>query len=82
RIAGIFTDGDLRRALDRGVDVHRARMRSVMTPACVTVGQNCLAAEALNLMQRHRINALLVADETSNLRGVLNMHDLLRAGVL
>lgn len=82
RIAGIFTDGDLRRALDRGVDVHRARMRSVMTPACVTVGQDCLAAEALNLMQRHKINALLVADEKSNLRGVLNMHDLLRAGVL
>ncbi|MGH8508549.1 MAG: KpsF/GutQ family sugar-phosphate isomerase [Gammaproteobacteria bacterium] len=82
RIAGIFTDGDLRRALDRGIDVHRAHMRSVMTRACVTVGQDALAAEALNLMQRHKINALLVADEKSNLRGVLNMHDLLRAGVL
>lgn len=82
RVVGIFTDGDLRRALDRGVDVHSARMHEVMTHPCMTIGEDCLAAEALGLMQRHRINALLVIDRARILLGVVNMHDLLRAGVV
>jgi arabinose-5-phosphate isomerase len=82
RIAGIFTDGDLRRALDRGVDVHRARMHELMTRDCLTIPAESLAAEALGVMQRRRVNALLVADEGCRLAGVLNMHDLLRAGVM
>ncbi len=82
RVVGIFTDGDLRRALDRGVDVHTARMQVVMTHRCMTVGEECLAAEALGLMQQHRINALLVVDGEQILLGVVNMHDLLRAGVV
>jgi arabinose-5-phosphate isomerase len=82
RVAGIFTDGDLRRALDRGVDVHSARMQEVMTRECMTVTEACLAAEALSLMQQRRINALLIVDAERTLLGVVNMHDMLRAGVV
>src|SRR5579885_907064 len=82
RVLGIFTDGDLRRALDGGIDVHRARMREVMTRNGKTARADQLAAEALALMQKHKINALLVVDERQMLQGVLNMHDLLRAGVV
>ena len=82
RVAGIFTDGDLRRALDRGVDVHSARMQEVMTRECMTVTESCLAAEALSLMQQCRINALLIVDAERTLLGVVNMHDMLRAGVV
>lgn len=82
RVAGIFTDGDLRRALDRGVDVHSARMQEVMTRECMTVIEACLAAEALSLMQQCRINALLIVDAERTLLGVVNMHDMLRAGVV
>ena len=82
RVAGIFTDGDLRRALDRGVDVHSARMQDVMTRECMTVTEACLAAEALSLMQQRRINALLIVDAERTLLGVVNMHDMLRAGVV
>jgi len=81
-VMGIFTDGDLRRALDKGVDVHKATIRKVMTAGCLTVKAGMLAAEALGLMQRRRVNALLVVDEHQTLVGVLNMHDLLRAGVV
>lgn len=82
RLAGVFTDGDLRRTLDRGADVHEVRMHEVMTRDCKTVSEDILAAEALQLMERHRINALLVVDPDRRLQGVLNMHDLLRARVL
>lgn len=82
RVLGIFTDGDLRRALDKEVDVHRATIADVMTRGCITVSGDMLAAEGLNIMQNHAINALLVVDEDQRLVGALNMHDLLRAGVL
>ncbi|ADJ27270.1 KpsF/GutQ family sugar-phosphate isomerase [Nitrosococcus watsonii] len=79
---GIFTDGDLRRALDQGIDVHATPITEIMTANCKTLGPNLLAAEALQIMQRYRINALLVVDTEQRLIGALNMHDLLRAGVL
>lgn len=82
RVIGIFTDGDLRRALDRKVDVHQARIAESMTEDCTTIAPDVLAAEGLNIMQRREINALLVVDEKRRLVGALNMHDLLRAGVL
>jgi arabinose-5-phosphate isomerase len=82
RILGIFTDGDLRRALDRKVDVHRSTMREVMTTDCKTIGPRELAAEAVHLMELHRINSLPVADEARHVVGALNVHDLLRAGVV
>lgn len=82
RLAGIFTDGDLRRALDRGVDVHRTAIDRVLTENCITIDADALAAEALRLMESKSINALLVVDDAGRPIGALNMHDLLRAGVL
>lgn len=82
QVAGIFTDGDLRRVFERGHDLREARMADVMTRNCKTVGPDLLAAEALRIMQEHKINALLVVDPSRRLLGALNMHDLLRARVL
>lgn len=82
RVLGIFTDGDLRRTLDTGADVHSAIMDQVMTRNCKTVGPGTLAAEAVAMMENHKINALLVVDDDGRLVGVLNMHDLLRARVM
>jgi arabinose-5-phosphate isomerase len=82
RVVGVFTDGDLRRALDHKVDVHQARISELMTEDCTTIAPDVLAAEGLNIMQKQEINALLVVDEERRLVGALNMHDLLRAGVL
>jgi arabinose-5-phosphate isomerase len=81
-VLGVFTDGDLRRALDGGIDVHSVRMEEVMTRNGKIARADQLAAEALALMQKHKINALLIVDEQQTLQGVLNMHDLLRAGVV
>jgi arabinose-5-phosphate isomerase len=80
-LLGIFTDGDLRRTIDQGADIHSASMKDVMTRQCKTTQPGVLAAEALKLMEDNKINALVVMDE-QRLVGVLNMHDLLRAGVL
>lgn len=82
QVVGILTDGDLRRALDHGIDVHTAPVAAVMTRPCQTVPPGLLAAEALQLMQQRRINALLVVDADAHLVGAFNMHDLLRAGVV
>ncbi|HEY5719576.1 MAG TPA: KpsF/GutQ family sugar-phosphate isomerase [Gammaproteobacteria bacterium] len=82
RLAGIFTDGDLRRALDRGLDVHATKIATVMTRNCKTVAPGTLAAEALRVMQEHKVNALLVLDAERRPLGALNLHDLLRSGVL
>ncbi len=81
-VVGVFTDGDLRRVLDHGrVDVHSLPIRAIMTSPCRTIGPDRLAAEALQLMDEKRINALPVVDADGRLVGALNMHDLLRAGV-
>lgn len=82
RLVGVFTDGDLRRAVDHGVDVRTASMAPLMTRNCKTVGPDQLAVEALKLMETYKINALLVVDGDGRLCGALNMHDLLRAGVV
>jgi arabinose-5-phosphate isomerase len=82
RILGVFTDGDLRRALDHHVDVHGVAMSEVMTSPCKSIGPQALAAEAVHLMELHRITALPVADEQGRLIGALNVHDLFRAGVM
>jgi arabinose-5-phosphate isomerase len=81
-ILGVFTDGDLRRTLDRKVDIHRSRMREVMKGGAKTIGPKELAAEAVHLMELHRITSLPVAEESGRLIGALNVHDLLRAGVV
>ena len=80
-IIGIFTDGDLRRVLAQTIDVHTTPIANFMTTDCKTGRPNMLAAEVLELMQRHKINALLIADG-QQLVGAINMHDLLRAGVV
>jgi arabinose-5-phosphate isomerase len=82
RMRGVFTDGDLRRALDKQVDVHRIPMREVMISPGKSVQPHELAAEAAHLMEKHRITALPVTDAAGLLVGALNVHDLLRAGVL
>jgi arabinose-5-phosphate isomerase len=82
RMRGVFTDGDLRRALDRQVDVHRILMRDIMISPGKSVQPQELAAEAAHLMEKHRITALPVIDASGMLVGALNVHDLLRAGVL
>ncbi|MGV8844295.1 MAG: KpsF/GutQ family sugar-phosphate isomerase [Pseudomonas sp.] len=82
QLAGIFTDGDLRRALDRGIDVRDAGIDAVMTPHGKTARAEMLAAEALKIMEDHKISALVVVDEQDRPVGALNMHDLLRAGVI
>lgn len=82
RLAGIFTDGDLRRVLDRGIDVHATPISEVMTPNCRTIASGVLAAEAVHMLEQYKINALLVVDDERRVVGALNVHDLLRAGVM
>lgn len=82
RVLGVFTDGDLRRTLDRAVDVHATAMHEVMTPHGKSIEPDALAAEAVRLMEKHKITALLVTDPEGRLVGALNVHDLFRAGVM
>ena len=82
QMLGVFTDGDLRRVLDHARDVHTTAMREVMTSPGKRVKPTELAAEAAHLMEKHRITALPVVDDAGALIGALNVHDLLRAGVL
>jgi arabinose-5-phosphate isomerase len=82
RVAGIYTDGDLRRTLDKRVDVHQARIDDVMTRNCTVVAPETLAGEALHLMESRKFNGLLVVGKDRELLGALNMHDLLRAGIV
>lgn len=82
RLAGIFTDGDLRRALDKGIDVRHAQIDAVMTAHGKTVHAEMLAAEALKIMEDNKISALVVVDEEDRPVGAFNLGDLLRAGVM
>ena len=82
RVQGIFTDGDLRRALEKGVDFATVTVDAVMTRAPRTLSAEALAVEAVQLMEAHKINQLLVVDERGALLGALNMHDLFRAKVI
>lgn len=82
KLVGIFTDGDLRRALDQDVDINSVLIEDVMTLQCTRVTAERLAAECLQLMDTKKINALVVVDINNQPIGALNMHDLLKAGVL
>ena len=82
RVIGVFTDGDLRRVVDRRIDVHTATMREVMTQGGRVIEPRELATAAAQLMERHRVTALLVVDAERHLVGALNVHDLMRAGVV
>ncbi|MET0551068.1 MAG: KpsF/GutQ family sugar-phosphate isomerase, partial [Xanthomonas sp.] len=82
RLLGLFTDGDLRRALDSALDVRQTRIAEVMTRQPRTIGADQLAAEAARLMETHQINGLIVVDAAGRAVGALNIHDLLRARVV
>jgi arabinose-5-phosphate isomerase len=82
RVAGVYTDGDLRRTLNKPIDIHHVKVSEVMTRNCLTVSPEMLAAEALQMMDEKKINGLLVINEREQLIGAFNMHDLLRAGVM
>jgi arabinose-5-phosphate isomerase len=82
RVRGIFTDGDLRRALDKVSDFNATRVAEVMTREPRLIRPDALAVEAVQIMERHKVNQLLVVHERSELVGALNMHDLFRAKVI
>ena len=81
-VQGIFTDGDLRRTLDHAVNLSVTPIDELMTRDCTLISPGLLAAEALQIMEEGKFNALLVVDDKKHLIGALNMHDLLRAGVV
>ena len=82
QVLGIFTDGDLRRAFERRIDLQQGDIASVMHPSPRAIGPDRLAVEAVEVMERLRINALLVVDTDNHLIGALNMHDLFNAKVI
>ncbi|MDH5544789.1 MAG: KpsF/GutQ family sugar-phosphate isomerase [Gammaproteobacteria bacterium] len=82
KVVGIFTDGDLRRLLSEPKNIHGIPITDVMISGCATLRAGVLAAEALQIMEQKKISALPVVDEHGVLVGALNMHDLLRAGVV
>jgi arabinose-5-phosphate isomerase len=82
RLVGIYTDGDLRRTFERMPDIKTALVRDFMTPDCITIDAERIASEALKIMHDKKINALMVVDDDLSVQGALNMHDLLRAGIV
>ena len=82
RLLGVFTDGDLRRKIEAGVDLRGLTAAELMTPAPRTIRDDVLAAEAVALMEAHRINTLLVVDAAGVLVGAVNTNDLMRAKVI
>jgi arabinose-5-phosphate isomerase len=82
RLSGIYTDGDLRRSLNKDIDVRTTKMLDIMTRDPITATADTLAAEVVQLMRTRSINGLFVIDQDRRVAGALNMHDLLRAGVV
>ena len=82
RVAGIFTDGDLRRLIERGADLRALRAHDVLYPTPKTVRADALAVDAADLMEKHRITSVLVVDDAGMLVGALNSNDLMRAKVI
>lgn len=82
KLAGIFTDGDIRRVLNKNLDIHTTLIDDVMSSHPKTIGPDLLAAEALQIMQSYKITSLIVVNEEHIPQGVLHLHDLLRAGVI
>lgn len=80
-LKGVFTDGDLRRAFEKNIDVHKTLIANVMTHSSHTISPNLLAAEALRQMEQFKISAVVVVDEHNKPIGIVHFHDLLKAGV-
>ncbi|MCD2450890.1 KpsF/GutQ family sugar-phosphate isomerase [Methylicorpusculum oleiharenae] len=82
KVAGVFTDGDLRRMLEKNIDLHTTLIGQVMTRQCSVIGPDRLAAEAMQIMESKKINGLIVVDDNRCAIGALNMHDLIHAGIV
>ena len=82
QVIGIFTDGDLRRTLAKNLDIHNTAISEVMTSHCAVIFKDILAAEAMQIMEQKKINALIIVDDQRLAIGALNMHDLIRAGIV
>ncbi|HSW69721.1 MAG TPA: KpsF/GutQ family sugar-phosphate isomerase [Gammaproteobacteria bacterium] len=81
-LTGIFTDGDVRRAFDNNADIHHTIIQDIMTKNPKIISPDTLAAEALHIMESHKITALIVTNEQNHPVGVVHLHDILRAGVM
>lgn len=81
QLLGIFTDGDLRRAVNDGIDLHDTIIDTIMTTKCKTIHEKILAAEAIAVMESFKITTLVIVNEQNHPIGAIHMHDLLRAGV-
>ena len=81
-VVGVFTDGDLRRTIEKSAELNQVVVDDVMTKKPRTVRRETLAAEAVHVMEEHKVNQVLVVDERGALVGALNMHDLFRARVI
>lgn len=81
-LAGIFTDGDLRRVIDKNTNIHTTKISEVMSKNCKTIALGMLAAEAIKIMEQHQITALVIVDENNKPIGVIHMHDLLKSGLV
>ncbi len=82
KLVGIYTDGDLRRTFEKMPIIETALVKDFMTADCITIQSEQIASEALKIMHDNKINALMVVDQHRQVQGALNMHDLLRAGVV
>ncbi len=81
KLCGVFTDGDVRRALNNNLNIHTINVESVMNKQCHTITNNMLAAEALAVMENHKITSLVIVDNDKHPIGVIHIHDLINAGV-
>ncbi|WP_218814047.1 KpsF/GutQ family sugar-phosphate isomerase [Rickettsiella endosymbiont of Dermanyssus gallinae] len=81
QLLGIFTDGDLRRTIDQGLDLHTTLIDKVMSSDCKTIDANQLATEALRLMEDNKITTLVIVDDTKKPLGVIHIHDILAKGI-
>ncbi len=80
-LAGVFTDGDLRRALDTRIDINSTTISQLIHPGCKTIDPGMLAAESLRIMEQHKISTLVVVDKADNIAGIVHLNSLLRAGI-
>lgn len=80
-LIGVFTDGDVRRAFDKNTDIKKTCIHQVMSKNPKTISRELLAAEALNLMETHKITSLIITDDQHRPIGIIHIHDILRAGV-
>lgn len=82
KLIGIVTDGDIRRMLEKDLDINQLTVKDIMSTSPKTINQSSLAIEALHFMEDHSISQLLVVDNAANFAGVIHIHDLLREGIL